>query len=88
MNVTLKMVGAEWCAPCKRVWPWVQEIARQQGGDVSCSYVSVEDCTDEGVLSVPTLIVERDGGVVGRVTRFSGKASLARGIQRMLEAPQ
>lgn len=88
MNVTLKMIGAEWCAPCKRVWPWVREIAQQQSGNVSCSYVSVEDCTDEGVLSVPTLIVARDGRAVGRVTRFSGKASLARGIQRMLEAPQ
>lgn len=88
MNVTLKMIGAEWCAPCKRVWPWVREAAQQLNGDVSCSYVSIEDCTDEGVLSVPTVIVVRDGRAVGRVTRFSGRASLARGIRRMLEAPQ
>lgn len=88
MNVTLKMVGAEWCAPCKRVWPWVREIADQLPGDVACSYVSVEDCADQGVMSVPTLIVLRDGQEVGRATRFSGKASLVRGIRRMLEAPQ
>lgn len=88
MSVTLKMIGAEWCAPCKRVWPWVQEVADKLPGDVSCSYVSIEDCTDEGVLSVPTVIVVRDGRAVGRVTRFSGCASLARGIQKMLEAPQ
>lgn len=92
MDVTLKMIGAEWCAPCKRVWPWVQESAQQLSLDglwsVTCRYTHVADCTDDGVMSVPTLIVLRDGGEVGRVTRFSGKASLARGIQRMLEATQ
>lgn len=88
MNVTLKMIGAEWCAPCKRVWPWVREIADQLTGDVACSYVSIEDYKGDDVLSVPTLIVLRDGMEVGRATRFSGKASLARGIRRMLEAPQ
>lgn len=88
MNVTLKMIGAEWCAPCKRVWPWVREAAQQLNGDVACSYVSIEDYKGDDVLSVPTLIVLRDGQEVGRATRFSGKASLARGIRRMLEAPQ
>lgn len=88
MDVTLRMIGAEWCAPCKRVWPWVRDVAQQLPGDVTCSYVSVEDCTDDGVLSVPVLIVLRDGVEVGRATRFSGPASLARGIQRMLGAPQ
>ena len=88
MDVTLRMIGAEWCSPCKRVWPWVREAAQQLNGDVTCSYVSIEDCTDPGVMSVPTLIVLRDGMEVGRVVRFSGGASLARGIRRMLEAPQ
>jgi thioredoxin len=88
MNVTLKMIGAEWCAPCKRVWPWVREIADQLTGDVACSYVSIEDYKGDDVLSVPTLIVLQDGQEVGRATRFSGKASLARGIRRMLETPQ
>lgn len=88
MNVTLRMIGAEWCAPCKRVWPWVREAAQQLNGDVTCSYVSIEDYKGDDVLSVPTLIVIRDGQEVGRVVRFSGMASLARGIRRMLEAPQ
>ena len=88
MNVTLRMIGAEWCAPCKRVWPWVREIADQLTGDVTCSYVSIEDYKADDVLSVPTLIVLRDGQEVGRVVRFSGRESLARGIRRMLEAPQ
>lgn len=88
MNVTLRMIGAEWCAPCTRVWPWVREAAQQLSGDVTCSYVSIEDYKGDDVLSVPTLIVLRDGQEVGRVVRFSGMASLARGIRRMLEAPQ
>ena len=88
MSVTLKMIGAEWCAPCKRVWPWVREVAQQLNGDLTCSYVSIEDCTDDSVMSVPTIIVVRDGGEVGRVTRLSGKASLMKQIMGMLEAPQ
>ena len=89
MDVTLKVIGAEWCAPCKRVWPWVREIADQLTGlgDVACSYVSIEDYKGDDVLSVPTLIVLRDGQEVGRVTRFSGRVSLAGWIRRMLEAP-
>lgn len=88
MVVTLKVIGAEWCAPCKRVWPWVREIADQLTGDVACSYVSIEDYKGDDVLSVPTLIVLRDGTEAGRITRFSGKRTLVRDIRGMLEAPQ
>lgn len=87
MDVTLRMIGAEWCGPCKRMWPWMREIS-QQLGDVTCSYVSIEDYKGNDIMSVPTLIVLRDGGEVGRITQFSGKRALVRDIRGMLEAPQ
>ena len=87
MDVTLRMIGAEWCGPCKRMWPWMREIA-QQLGDVTCSYVSIEDYKGNDIMSVPTLIVLRDGREVGRITQFSGKRALVRDIRGMLEAPQ
>lgn len=87
MDVTLRMIGAEWCGPCKRMRPWMREIA-QQLGDVTCSYVSIEDYKGNDIMSVPTLLVLRDGGEVGRIARFSGKRALVRDIRRILEAPQ
>jgi thioredoxin len=87
MHVELKMIGADWCGPCKRMWPWRQEIT-QQLGDVTCSYVSIEDYRRDDLVFVPTLIVLRDGVEVGRITRFSGKRALVREVQGMLEAPQ
>lgn len=88
MDVTLRMIGAEWCGTCKRMWPWMREIADQLPGHVTYSYVNIGDCTDPHVLSVPTLLVLRDGTEVGRTTRFSGKRALLRDIRGMLEAPQ
>lgn len=92
MNATLVMIGATWCAPCKRVQPWVQEAAHQLSldgvGEVTCRYTQIEDCTDNSILSVPTLIVMRDGVEAGRITRFTGRASLMKETRRILEAPQ
>lgn len=92
MDAALVMIGATWCAPCKRVWPWVQEAAHQLSldgvGKATCRYTHIEDCTDDSILSVPTLIVLRGGREVGRITRFTGRVSLMREARRMLETPQ
>lgn len=91
MDAELVMIGAPWCAPCTKVRPWVQEAAHQLSldgvGEVTFRYTPIEDCTDDSILSVPTLIVLRDGVEVGRITRFTGRSSLVRDTRRMLEAP-
>ena len=58
---------ASWCGPCRIVSPIVDEIA-QERGDIKVGKVNVDDegelAARFGVMSIPTLVVIRDGQVV------------------------
>lgn len=70
-----------WCAQCKRVWPWVKQIAEKVGADVE--KVDISDGT-EGILSVPTLDVIVKGETLKRVVRWSGQKALMREVEELL----
>jgi len=69
MSVTLKDFYADWCGPCKTQDPILEELA-EDFPDVEFEKVDVDDEQDVAneyqVRSLPTLIVENDGGVVER----------------------
>jgi thiol-disulfide isomerase/thioredoxin len=54
-RLTLVLIGASWCAPCKRTAPTAERVAEQTG--VAYEYVDVEtyDSRANGVTAVPTL---------------------------------
>ena len=60
---------ASWCGPCRIVSPIVDEIA-QERGDIKVGKVNVDDegelAARFGVMSIPTLVVIRDGEVVNQ----------------------
>ncbi len=62
---------AEWCGPCHKVSPIVNEIAGDRAGSLSVFKLNVDDDPEVamryGVNSIPTLLVFRDGEEVGRV---------------------
>lgn len=62
---------AEWCAPCRKVSPIVDEIAGERDGSLGVFKLNVDDDPEVamryGVSSIPTLLVFRDGQEVGRV---------------------
>ena len=60
---------APWCGPCRRVVPIVEEIAKERP-DIKVGKVNV-DLEGElagrfGVMSIPTLVVMRDGRIVSQ----------------------
>ena len=60
---------APWCGPCRRVVPIVEEIA-QERPDIKVGKVNV-DLESElagqfGVMSIPTLVVIKDGEIISR----------------------
>jgi thioredoxin 1 len=69
MSVTLKDFYADWCGPCKTQDPILEELA-EDFPDVEFEKVDVDDEQDVAneyqVRSLPTLIVENEGGVVER----------------------
>jgi thioredoxin 1 len=71
---------AEWCGPCKMIAPILDEIATEQAGKLQVAKLNVDDAPDVArrfeVMSIPTLLVFRDGQVAKRLVGAKGKGQL------------
>lgn len=76
---------AEWCAPCKKMLPVLEQIAEEMSGTLVVAKVNVDTETDlvQGLSSVPTLRLYRDGKVILEVIGALPKAALK---QRLIAA--
>ncbi len=72
--------GAEWCAPCKRLGPIVEEL-RAENPDVTFRKIDVDAEPGEAktyqVRALPTLVYLEDGTEVFRVRGFTPKQEIA-----------
>ena len=70
---------ADWCGPCRMVSPIVDEIADERP-DVTVGKVNVDDenalAMKYGVMSIPTLIVFKDGKEKARIVGARPKAAI------------
>ena len=71
---------ASWCGPCRMVSPIVDEIAEETPA-VKVGKVNVDEqgelASAFGVMSIPTLVVMKNGKVVNRVTGARPKKQIA-----------
>lgn len=71
---------APWCGPCKMIAPVLEELDQEIGDQVKIAKVNVDDNPETasrfGVMSIPTLIVFKDGQPVDKVVGFQPKDSL------------
>jgi len=71
---------AEWCGPCKMIAPVLDEIATEQAGKVRVAKLNVDDNPDVArrfdVMSIPTLIIFKDGEPQKRLVGAKGKGQL------------
>jgi thioredoxin 1 len=81
---------AEWCVPCHMVSPVVEEIARDHADSMKAVKLNVDDnpvtARKYAVMSIPTLIVFKDGREMARVIGARGKDAILREIQPHLAA--
>jgi thioredoxin 1 len=79
---------AEWCGPCKMIAPVLEEIAVEHEGSLTIAKVNVDDNPDAAlrfnVMSIPTLIVFRDGEPAKRLVGAKGKAQLLEDLSEFL----
>lgn len=79
---------AEWCGPCKMIAPVVEEIAAEYEGKVQVAKLNVDE--NQGtpaqykVISIPTLIVFKDGQEAERSIGFKTKKELKALIDKYL----
>lgn len=70
---------AVWCGPCKMLSPVVDQVAQENPGIKVCK-LDVDDAQDiaikYGVMSIPTLIVFKDGKAVDQSVGLVPKASV------------
>ncbi len=69
--------GAEWCGPCRRLDPILGELALEWQGRVRVVRLDIDESLQTamryGVLSVPTLILFREGRPVERLAGYHPK---------------
>jgi len=75
---------AEWCGPCKVIAPVLEEISTDQGDKIEIAKLNIDENLDVtrryDVMSIPTLILFKDGEPVVRVVGARGKAQLLQEI--------
>jgi thioredoxin len=73
---------ATWCGPCKMVAPVLEEIANEKVGALTVAKIDVDanpaTARDFQVVSIPTMILFKDGAPVKRIVGAKGKAALLR----------
>ena len=81
---------AEWCVPCHMVSPVVEEIGRDKGEALRVAMLNIDENPEVtrrfGVMSIPTLMLFKDGSEAARVVGARGKDALLREIDPHLAA--
>ncbi|NEW07940.1 thioredoxin [Paenibacillus sp. SYP-B3998] len=76
---------APWCGPCKMLSPVLDELAAEIGNSAKVVKVNVDDNPESaakyGVMSIPTLLVFKEGQVVKQMTGFQSKEQLKIAIE-------
>lgn len=76
---------APWCGPCKRIAPIVDELARDLAGKVKVVKCNTDDAQDLAiryqVMSIPTLLVFKEGQVVDQIMGAQSKQAIESRLQ-------
>jgi thioredoxin 1 len=76
---------AEWCGPCKQLSPIVDELAADLKGKLKVVKVNVDEASElaatHNIMSIPTLMVFKNGQAVDQFVGAMGKPQLLAKIQ-------
>jgi thioredoxin 1 len=79
---------AEWCGPCRMVGPIVDQIAQEMQGKLKVGKVNVDDAQELAaqfnIMSIPTLLVFKNGAPVEQIVGAMSKDQLLARIKPKL----
>ena len=81
---------ASWCGPCRMLSPVVDQIAQEKAGAVKVAKINVDDepqlAAQFGVMSIPTLVLFRDGRPVSKSVGVRPKQAILGMLEETEEA--
>src|SRR6478752_9047129 len=87
-GVSLLDFWAPWCGPCKMQLPIVEELSEELKGTATIAKVNVDEerelASKFGVMSIPTLILFKDGQPVDKMVGVQSKDALKAKISNQL----
>jgi len=79
---------APWCGPCQMIGPVVEEMARDYAGKILFGKLNVDEnvevATEYQIMSIPTLLVFKDGKLVDRIVGAMPRPMLEQRITRCI----
>lgn len=79
---------AEWCAPCRIVGPVVEELAKEYEGKIKVGKLNIDENPQTpsryGVMSIPTIMIFKDGQPVKSIIGAQGKDNFKKAIEEVV----
>ena len=79
---------AQWCGPCRMISPVLEQLHEEYDGKVKFVKVDIdvnpETAKEYGVMSIPNLLIFKDGELADRLLRFKPKQTLQQWINNYL----
>jgi len=79
---------APWCGPCKMIGPIIDQIADEMEGKIVFGKLNVDENQNItarfGVMSIPTLLVMKNGEEADRIVGFNAKKALTAKLEAHL----
>lgn len=76
---------AQWCGPCKRIAPVLEEMASEMGDKLKIAKIDVDEnqqvMFNYNIMAIPTLLLFKNGKVVEQIVGFNNKEALLRRVQ-------
>jgi thioredoxin 1 len=88
-GVVLVDFWAEWCGPCRRIAPIVEQLATEYEGKATIGKMNVDENPDIPtnrfmVRGIPTLVVLKDGQLVDTLVGLRGKEEITQVLNKHL----
>lgn len=85
-GLTLTDFWAEWCGPCKMQTPILEQMSEESDGSVSYYSLDVDANSETprkfGIMSIPTLLVKKDGEVVDTLIGYHSQEQIEKVLNK------